>query len=188
MGVEDEECLDAPSDAKETTNMYVPGPKSKKRDRFQLLVQFKEIQTGIQCPAYAIVAIRAAVARIKMYQRETKIDLVGLFGKLGGLFRPTLPVLRSLLLVDSQYAAYYRAFGLSIVFLVVGTGMIWWGDQGKHLELMLAGMLVFLLAETIWLGIGVVLLWKLARTVIDHFRAGQRGVPGKDRNRTLSDL
>ncbi len=122
-----------------------------------------------------------------MRTRETNNDLGGWLGKLGGLLRPTHLALRSLLLVDNQYAAYYRAFGLSMLFLVVGTGLIWWGDKGDYLGVMVSGMSVFLLAEIICLGIGVVLLWKLLRAVIDHFRVGQRGLPGKDRNRTLSD-
>jgi hypothetical protein len=123
-----------------------------------------------------------------MHTRETNNDLGGLLGKLGGLLRPARPALRSLLLVDNQYAAYYRAFGLSMLFLVVGTGLIWWGDKGDYLGVMVVGMSVFLLAEIIWLGVGVVLLWKLLRAVTDRFRVGQRGLPGKDRNRTLSDL
>ena len=123
-----------------------------------------------------------------MHTRETNIDVVGFLGKLGGLFRPARSVCRSLLLIDSQYAAYYRAFGLSMVLLAAGTGLIWWGDKGNYLGLTVAGMLVFLLAETIWLGIGVVLVWKVVRTVTDRFRVGKSGVPGKDRNKTLSDL
>lgn len=120
-----------------------------------------------------------------MVKRDTSIDSNG---KPGSLFGHVLSALRGVMFVDSRYAGYYRAFGLAMGFLVVGTGLIWWGDRSSYLGLMVAGISLFLLAETIWLGIGAVLLWKLVRTVIGRFWVGRRDAPGKDRNRTPSDL
>ena len=120
-----------------------------------------------------------------MFKRDNSIDPNRKPVNLLGYVQPAL---RSMMFIDSQYAAYYRAFALSMGFLVVGTGLIWLGDKSSSNGVMVAGMVLFLLAETIWLGISGVLLWKLSRTLIGRIRVGRHGIPGEDRNQKRSGL
>ena len=150
----------------------------------RLLVQFMRVRTGATRVHMIYLQYVPMRFEITMAKSKTGIDPSS---KWGGRFGPIHPLLRSLQLMDCEYAAYYRMFLLSVVCWAVGTGLLWWAAESRNLEPASAGMSLFVLGEIIWVGIGAVLIWKLMRVVIDRCRAGRRGVLDKGNSQIQSD-
>ena len=84
-------------------------------------------------------------------------------------------------MADDETARAGRALLFSFACLPVGGLLLLWGSRTGNLYLGLAGVATILLAEFIWVVLAAMLLWKLARLIWGHYRAGRLKSLSKDK-------
>ena len=82
--------------------------------------------------------------------------------------------------MDDETARAGRALLFSFACLPV-SGLLLWGSRIGNPYLSLAGVAKILLAEFIWVALAAMLLWKLARLIWGHYRAGRLKSLSKDK-------